>query len=275
MLLLLACSARHAAAATCTMSASNVVFGNYSGSIINVTGTVTVTCTSGTAYDVGLNAGASSGVITNRVMNGPGSALSYSLFNNSARTTNWGNTSGSGWVAGTGTGSAQTLTVYAQLPANQYVTPGGYTDTITASITGNFTTATAQFSVTATVLPACSISANALSFGTYSGSLINSTSIITARCTSSSYNIGLSAGMAAGATVTNRSMTGPASGLLKYKLFRDSARTLSWGNTVGTDTVAGYGDGTVQSLSVYGQVPAGQSAKPGTYADTIIATITY
>jgi spore coat protein U-like protein len=38
-------------------------------------------------------------------------------------------------VSGTGNGNAQTLTVYGQLPAGQYVTPGAYADTITATIT--------------------------------------------------------------------------------------------------------------------------------------------
>ena len=39
------------------------------------------------------------------------------------------------WVSGTGNGSAQAITVYGQIPAAQYVTPGSYTDTITVSVT--------------------------------------------------------------------------------------------------------------------------------------------
>ena len=60
-----------------------------------------------------------------------------------------------------------------------------------------------------------------------------------------------------------------------YRLFSNSGRTTNWGNTVGTDTVAGTGSGAVQSLTVYGQIPAGQYLRPGNYADTITATITY
>jgi spore coat protein U-like protein len=70
-------------------------------------------------------------------------------------------------------------------------------------------------------------------------------------------------------------MTGPAPALLSYSLFSNSVHTTNWGNTVGTDTVAGTGTGSVQSLTVYGQVPAGQFTKPGSYADTITATVTY
>jgi spore coat protein U-like protein len=70
-------------------------------------------------------------------------------------------------------------------------------------------------------------------------------------------------------------MTGPGSALLGYSLFSDSARTVNWGQTVGTDTVTGTGNGTAQALTVYGDVPAGQYLAPGSYSDTITATVTY
>jgi spore coat protein U-like protein len=67
-------------------------------------------------------------------MTGPGGAtLKYSLYSNSGHTTNWGNSSGT-WVGGTGNGSAQTLTVYGQIPANQQSVSGNYTDTIIATV---------------------------------------------------------------------------------------------------------------------------------------------
>lgn len=277
-LLLLAYNARPAAAAKCSVSASGVAFGNYTATnIVNITGTVSVTCTKGTAYHVGLNAGLAIGAtVTNRSMTGPASALlGYKLFSDSGRTANWGNTSGTGYVSGTGNGSAQTLTIYAQIPASEFVAPGSYTDTITVNVTGG-ATATTTFSVTSTVLSACTISANALKFGTYSGVLINSTSSVSVTCTkTTTYNVGLSAGLATGATVTNRSMTGPSSALLGYKLFSNAGYTTNWGNTVGTDTLAGTGNGAQQSLTVYGQIPSGQFPRPGNYADTITATITY
>jgi spore coat protein U domain-containing protein, fimbrial subunit CupE1/2/3/6 len=280
VLFLLACSVRPASAATCALSSTNIQFGTFSGTTINISGTITVNCPSGTAYQVGINAGTGAGAtVTNRLMSGPASALlGYGLFSNAAHTSNWGNTSGTGWVAGTGIGSNQTLTVYAQLPSNEYAPAGNYNDaTITVSVSGTgLTTSTSNFNVKTTVAKACNIAANSLNFGTYSGTLINSTSTISVRCTgTTTYNVGLNAGTASGATVTNRSMTGSGGALLGYKLFRDSAHTLNWGNTVGTDTVAGTGNGAVQSLTVYGQMPAGEVANPGSYADTITATITY
>jgi spore coat protein U-like protein len=69
-------------------------------------------------------------------MTGPGAALlGYALFSDSAHTLNWGQMIGTDTVTGTGNGSAQALTVYGQLAASQYVTPGAYKDTLTATVT--------------------------------------------------------------------------------------------------------------------------------------------
>jgi spore coat protein U-like protein len=70
-------------------------------------------------------------------------------------------------------------------------------------------------------------------------------------------------------------MKDPSSSLLHYKLFSDSGHTINWGNTVGTDTVSKTGSGAAQTLTVYGQVPAGQYVTSGSYSDTITVTLTY
>jgi spore coat protein U-like protein len=115
-----------------------------------------------------------------------------------------------------------------------------------------------------------------MAFGNYSGSTGNASSALSVTCTNATpYNVGLSAGVASGATVNTRKMTGPASALLSYSLFSDPSRTLNWGQTIGSDTVTGSGSGAVQALTVYGQTPAGQFLAPGTYTDTITATVTY
>src|SRR3954451_19028209 len=95
------------------------------------------------------------------------------------------------------------------------------------------TTVTASFGVSATVQATCLVSATALTFGTYTGVVANSTSFVSVTCTNTTpYNVGLSAGQATGATVTTRKMAGPASALLSYSMFSDSARTVNWGQTV-------------------------------------------
>jgi spore coat protein U-like protein len=138
------------------------------------------------------------------------------------------------------------------------------------------TTTTTTFAVTATVIATCTVSATALGFGNYTGVVDPATSTITVTCTNTSpYNVGLSAGLATGATVTTRKMTGPASALLGYGLFSDAAHATNWGVTVGTDTVAGTGNGNAQTITVFGQIPAGEFVAPGAYADTITATVTF
>ena len=78
-------------------------------------------------------------------------------------------------------------------------------------------TVTTPFGVSATVQATCLVSATALAFGTYTGVVANSTSTVSVTCTNTTpYNVGLSAGLATGATVTTRKMTGPASALLNY-----------------------------------------------------------
>jgi len=165
-----------------------------------------------------------------------------------------------------GNGNA-TVPVYGQITAGQSGVPGTYTDTVDS--------ATTSFTITTIIQPSCAISAATLAFGNYSGSLLSSTSTISVICTSTTaYNVGLNAGTSSGATVTTRKMTNGAAAL-GYNLYSNSGQTTNWGNTVGKDTVTGTGTGTVQSLTVYGQIPLGQSVTPGSYTDTITATLTY
>jgi spore coat protein U-like protein len=65
------------------------------------------------------------------------------------------------------------------------------------------------------------------------------------------------------------------SALINYSLFSDSGRTVNWGNTVGTDTVAATGNGSAQAYNVYGRIPAQTTPAPATYTDTITVTVTY
>ena len=143
-----------------------------------------------------------------------------------------------------------------------------------ATTAANATTATTTFAVTANVQANCTITAAPLAFGNYTGAVNNAASTITATCTNTTpYNVGLNAGTATGATVTNRSMVNGAN-LLNYKITSDAGHSTNWGNTIGTDTVTGTGSGAAQTLNVYGQIPAAQLVTPGAYRDTITATLT-
>lgn len=142
-------------------------------------------------------------------------------------------------------------------------------------------TESTTFTVDAEVVASCELTAVALDFGAINP-LINETTptdmstTIDITCSNgATYDVGLNAGAAVGATVTARQMTG-AGGLLNYALYLDSGHVSNWGETIGTDTQADTGTGAVQTHTVYGQIPAGQQAAPiGTYTDTITVTVTY
>lgn len=136
-----------------------------------------------------------------------------------------------------------------------------------------------QFQVTLTIQAECRLtSASDLAFGNTGviQTAITSTSSIGVQCTNTTpYNIGLSAGAGAGATVDTRRMTSGAGATVAYQLFRDAGRTQIWGNTVGTNTLAGTGNGAVQTLTVYGSVPPQTTPAAGSYTDTVQVTVTY
>jgi spore coat protein U-like protein len=128
---------------TCTASATALAFGNYtpgSGALTN-NSTISVKCSKNTAYTVALNAGSAGGTLAQRLMASGANRLQYNLYTSSALTTIFGDGTGAtATSAGTGAGvaTANTLTVYGQLPdsaANQAAVPGSYSDTITVTVT--------------------------------------------------------------------------------------------------------------------------------------------
>ncbi len=131
--------------ANCLVSATALAFGNYAPGSGNVDAgsAVTVRCTNGTAYTVGLNQGLATGAtVTTRSMVNGTNLLSYALFSDVARTTNWGNTAATNWVSGTGAGmgvpSAQTHSVYGRVAdtgTNLTAPVGAYADTISVTVT--------------------------------------------------------------------------------------------------------------------------------------------
>jgi spore coat protein U-like protein len=62
---------------------------------------------------------------------------------------------------------------------------------------------------------------------------------------------------------------------ITYSLYQDAGRTTVWGNTIGTNTVAGTGNGASQSYTVYGRVPPQTTPAAALYGDTITVTVTY
>ena len=139
-------------------------------------------------------------------------------------------------------------------------------------------TATGSFNVQVTIAATCVVtSATNLNFGTQGvlAANIDQTSAINVTCTNTTpYNIGLDKGLNGG-SVTTRQMKSAGPALINYSLFSDAGRTVNWGNTVGTDTVAATGNGSAQPFTVYGRIPPQTSPVPAVYTDTITITVTY
>jgi spore coat protein U-like protein len=104
------------------------------------TATLSVACTTGSASTItlsqGSNAGAGSTDATplRRALNGTTDYLNYQLYSTPDYQTVWGNTNATG-ASHTGTGTTDTVTVYASIPASQNIPAGSYADTVVATIT--------------------------------------------------------------------------------------------------------------------------------------------
>lgn len=132
-------------AANCTIDASGgLAFGAYDPIVTNKsnalegTGTISVTCTNGSAVTIELNGGlnedgAAPAAPARRMVDGA-NFLSYTLYSDLGRTTLWA-TGELVDVADTGTGVASDHTVYGSVAANQNVPVGNYADTVSATVT--------------------------------------------------------------------------------------------------------------------------------------------
>lgn len=123
----------------CAVSAGDLAFGSYSASSASpatATSTIQVTCTTSLPYTVALDGGTSAGNVAARTMSdGAAHTLGYGLYTSGAYATLWGDgTGGTSTMAGTGSGTAQSLTVYGRIPAAQFVAAGSYSDLVTVTV---------------------------------------------------------------------------------------------------------------------------------------------
>ncbi|AMM24254.1 Csu type fimbrial protein [Variovorax sp. PAMC 28711] len=143
-------------------------------------------------------------------------------------------------------------------------------------------TKTTTFNVLLTIAKACNFTtaASDVNFGSQLSTATNVQNLgnLYVTCTkNTAYDIGLGAGTGTGATVSARTMKGLTGGNtdeVPYVLYRESTRSSNWGATVGTDTVAGVGNGQEQIVPVYGTVPSA-NFRADSYKDVITATVTY
>lgn len=309
-LLVLMLSGSPAWAQTCTFTNTGLNWGNIDlslGTAFDLTGTFTANCTGAPGFTVRVcpNFNAGSGGV-----NGSGSEryklnganqLRYNIYRNAARTTVWGSRT---WglpptpptinvaLGGGGTGTAS-QTMWARVFAAQTGLPAGLYSSVFSgthtqiayaySFFGNcaaigLTNVTnVPFTAQANYPATCSVSATNLDFGSRGilDTATTSSNTISVTCTTGSgYTISLNGGNSGATDPTLRKMANGAA-TITYGIYRDAARTLPWGSTIGTDTVAGIGTGSAQAYTAYGRVPVQTTPSPQTYTDTITVTVTY
>jgi len=129
----------------------------------------------------------------------------------------------------------------------------------------------------------CKITGGAVAFGAYnpvSASRLDTTGFVDAYCNQDLIvRLTLSVGNGAGASYTGgRKMTRIGSaGTLTYNLYASSSRSQVLGNDAGGSGSIQFSPRRNQTFSqpIYGSIPARQTVAAGSYADIVIATISY
>ena len=128
-------------------SVTDIDFGNIADAGVidsnyDANGAVVTRCNVNRSYSIYLGDGNNRITGGNRRMVNGSNYLAYQLYKESARTNIWDSTGGvtatggSGGVAGTGTGSNQTFTVYGRIPQGVSIPPpGSYSDTVVVTVT--------------------------------------------------------------------------------------------------------------------------------------------
>ena len=127
----------------CVIETTNISFGSYdpanlhATAPLDATGTITTTCTIGTAGEVLINYGINADMeSTDRRMIGTDTSgyLGYEVYSNSDRSSIWSGKAESG-VDITAAGVGEEMTVYARIPGGQTdAANDSYTDTLTVMV---------------------------------------------------------------------------------------------------------------------------------------------
>lgn len=138
-------------------------------------------------------------------------------------------------------------------------------------------TATANLSVSATVLDTCQVSVvGALVFTNPSATTATNETVpgnIVVVCTATRSNITVTLGAGGNVDGSQRRMANVGGALLPYSIFSDGGRT----SAVGIDGEvynAGITAAVPVPITVYGQIPAG-TYTAGAYSDTVVVTLNY
>jgi spore coat protein U-like protein len=132
--------------ASCTIGGATLTFPSTSGTslttlAVTASTTFSVICTNSSPYSIGMSQGLN--FLTGNRMASSGNFLPYGLYLNSGLTLPWLTAASNSLCTiinecylGTGSGSAQTITVYGLVPTTvTALLPGTYSDTVTMTVT--------------------------------------------------------------------------------------------------------------------------------------------
>lgn len=120
----------------CTVSASDMDFGSLNGLLEtdrNTTSFLSLQCTHGTDYDIGLDEGQHYAGGTRRMADGNGNYVDYQLYQQASHATVWDKDNNT--KAGSGNGQPENITVHGQVPAQTTPPAGQYQDIIQINVT--------------------------------------------------------------------------------------------------------------------------------------------
>ncbi len=122
----------------CTIAPAALAFGNYDPTVANTDAfaTITVHCTSGSSYWVGLGLGSNASGAARRMAGGSAEFLTYELYRDAGHSTIWDNAAVTASPATNPAAgySAYTATVYGRIAGGQAVSTGNYTDSVTMTV---------------------------------------------------------------------------------------------------------------------------------------------
>lgn len=300
-------------AQSCTFTATDVSFGGtdvLGTTPTDAAGNINVNCRaflnllSSIEMTVHLGDGQGGATPNYRTMTSPTTStpLSYELYKDSGRTLVFGGNNGThggqpttlsgGDILAILTSSGYNIPIYGRVPRGQTnIIPGSYTSsfpstnqhvrvdykTCNLGFLCSNRTANFSFAVRSQVAPDCRVEVGALDFGTHGflKQAVDATGLIRVACTAqTSYQVGLGNGIY-GSSVNQRQMRDLRGNAIRYQLYHDNARNLSWGPTGDGLATNLKGSGKQDIFTVYGRVPPQTTPPPGTYADTVVVTITY
>lgn len=223
------------------------------------------------------------------------SRLDFDFFTSSAHTTRYPNgiqsvTNPTTYTVPPGGSGIKVVTVYGRIPAQGGVASGaysgyfevnmryGYSATYTSCADTNYSLASYGIQVSATNESGCTASTAPVAFGTAVSlnAAVDAQGAINMICPpNTTYAIKLGGGANGGTNPTDRKMAN-GSDRITYGLFRDAARTQGWFTDADNDLNGTSSNSYAsQSIPIYGRVPAQATPPQGSYADTVIVTITY